>query len=46
MSLCTGNPSFGSNQRETGWMQIGFEDRMAYRPPFGYYHAQVKEEQK
>jgi Gluconate 2-dehydrogenase subunit 3 len=36
-----GNPSYGGNRGESGWRQIGFEDRMAYVPPFGYYDAQV-----
>jgi len=41
-----GNPSYGGNRGETGWNQIGFEDRMAYQPPFGYYDAQVNGEKK
>ena len=41
-----GNPSYGGNQGEIGWKQIGFEDVMAYQPPFGYYDAQVEEEKK
>jgi len=36
-----GNPSYGGNRGEIGWKQIGFEDRMMYQPPFGYYDAQV-----
>jgi gluconate 2-dehydrogenase gamma chain len=34
-----GNPSYGGNRGGLGWQQIGFEDRMAYQPPFGYYDA-------
>jgi gluconate 2-dehydrogenase gamma chain len=34
-----GNPSYGGNRGETGWRQIGFEDRMSYQHPFGYYDA-------
>lgn len=36
-----GNPSYGGNRGEIGWKQIGFEDDMAWQPPFGYYDAQV-----
>jgi gluconate 2-dehydrogenase gamma chain len=32
-----GNPSYGGNRDRIGWKLIGFEDRMAYQPPFGYY---------
>jgi len=41
-----GNPSYGGNRGETGWSQIGFEDRMTYQPPFGYYDALVNGEKK
>jgi gluconate 2-dehydrogenase gamma chain len=34
-----GNPSYGGNRDHVGWKLIGFEDRMAYQPPFGYYDA-------
>ncbi len=34
-----GNPSYGGNRGKAGWRQIGFEDRMAWEPPFGYYDA-------
>jgi gluconate 2-dehydrogenase gamma chain len=34
-----GNPSYGGNRDHIGWKLIGFEDRMAYQPPFGYYDA-------
>ncbi len=32
-----GNPSYGGNRDHVGWKLIGFEDRMAFQPPFGYY---------
>jgi hypothetical protein len=32
-----GNSSYGGNRDNVGWKLIGFEDRMAYQPPFGYY---------
>jgi gluconate 2-dehydrogenase gamma chain len=35
-----GNPSYGGNRDGVGWKLIGFEDRMAYQPPFGYYDAE------
>jgi gluconate 2-dehydrogenase gamma chain len=34
-----GNPSYGGNRDHVGWKLIGFEDRMAFQPPFGYYDA-------
>ncbi len=36
-----GNPSYGGNRDKVGWQQIGFEDRMAYQSPFGYYDAEI-----
>ncbi len=36
-----GNPSYGGNRGKAGWRQIGFEDQMAYAPPFGYYDAEA-----
>jgi gluconate 2-dehydrogenase gamma chain len=36
-----GNPSYGGNRDRIGWKLIGFEDRMAFQPPFGYYDAQA-----
>jgi gluconate 2-dehydrogenase gamma chain len=41
-----GNPSYGGNRGEAGWNQIGFENLMAYQPPFGYYDAQVNGEKE
>ncbi len=32
-----GNPAYGGNRDHIGWKLIGFEDRMEYQPPFGYY---------
>jgi gluconate 2-dehydrogenase gamma chain len=37
-----GNPSYGGNRNKAGWKYIGFEDRMAWAPPFGYYDAETK----
>lgn len=34
-----GNPSYGGNRDHIGWKLIGFDDRMAFQPPFGYYDA-------
>jgi gluconate 2-dehydrogenase gamma chain len=35
-----GNPSYGGNRDKVGWKHIGFKDRMAFQPPFGYYDAE------
>jgi gluconate 2-dehydrogenase gamma chain len=35
-----GNPSYGGNRDRVGWKLIGFEDRMAFQPPFGYYDGE------
>jgi gluconate 2-dehydrogenase gamma chain len=32
-----GNPSYGGNRERVGWKLIGFENRMSYHPPFGFY---------
>jgi gluconate 2-dehydrogenase gamma chain len=31
------NPSYGGNFQKSGWKMLGFEDRFAWTPPFGYY---------
>lgn len=31
------HPSYGGNRNGAGWKAIGFEDQMAWQPPFGYY---------
>ncbi|MGH7553825.1 MAG: gluconate 2-dehydrogenase subunit 3 family protein [Longimicrobiales bacterium] len=36
------DPSYGGNQGSAGWRLIGFEERGAYRPPFGYYDAEYE----
>ncbi len=41
-----GNPSYGGNRGKVGWIYIGFEDRMAFEPPFGYYDAEAHERSK
>jgi gluconate 2-dehydrogenase gamma chain len=41
-----GNPSYGGNRGKVGWKYIGFEDRMAFEPPFGYYDAEAHERTK
>jgi gluconate 2-dehydrogenase gamma chain len=30
-------PSYGGNKDGIGWTLIGFEDKHAFQPPFGYY---------
>lgn len=37
-----GMPSYGGNKGTVGWRYIGFEDRMVWEPPFGYYDAEAK----
>ncbi len=32
-----GSPSYGGNREGVGWKQIGFENRMVWEHPFGYY---------
>ena len=39
-------PGYGGNQNQAGWKAIGFEDRMTYKPPFGYYDAEYLKDQK
>jgi gluconate 2-dehydrogenase gamma chain len=34
-----GSPSYGGNRGKSGWAHIGFDDRMMFAPPFGYYDA-------
>ncbi len=31
------SPKYGGNFRGAGWNMMGFEDRHAFAPPFGYY---------
>ena len=31
------HPSHGGNRNSAGWKAIGFEERMSWTPPFGYY---------
>jgi gluconate 2-dehydrogenase gamma chain len=40
-----GNPEYGGNRGKIGWQQIGFDDRMSWQPPFGYYDAEVNAKQ-
>jgi len=35
------DPSHGGNRDKAGWAMIGFDDRHAWQPPFGYYDAQI-----
>lgn len=41
-----GPPSYGGNRNQVGWKHIGFEDRMAFEPPFGYYDAEYRKAEK
>lgn len=31
------NPKHGGNYNKVGWKLIGFDDDLAFKPPFGYY---------
>ncbi len=35
------HPSYGGNRDKIGWKLIGFDDRHAWQPPFGYYDEQA-----
>ncbi len=41
-----GNPSYGGNRGKVGWKHIGFDDSMAFQPPFGYYDAAILKGEK
>jgi gluconate 2-dehydrogenase gamma chain len=36
-----GDPTYGGNRGKVGWKHIGFEDSMAFQPPFGYYDGEA-----
>jgi gluconate 2-dehydrogenase gamma chain len=36
------NPIHGGNQDQVGWKLIGFDNKLDFRPPFGYYDAIVE----
>jgi len=39
------NPEYGGNYNQAGWKAIGFEDQFFFKPPFGFYDRDYKEEQ-
>ena len=39
-------PALGGNRDKAGWALIGFEDRHAWQPPFGYYDAEAMESEQ
>ncbi len=39
-----GDPALGGNKDEIGWKLLQFDSTFLFRPPFGYYDAQPKEE--
>jgi gluconate 2-dehydrogenase gamma chain len=41
-----GSPIYGGNRGKVGWAHIGFDDRMHFEPPFGYYDAQAQGREK
>ena len=36
------DPSYGGNRDKIGWKLLGFEDRFAHQPPFGYYDSEYE----
>jgi gluconate 2-dehydrogenase gamma chain len=36
-----GNASYGGNRDLVGWKYVGFDGKMAYKPPFGYYDREA-----
>ena len=36
------NPEYGGNHEKIGWKLIGFEDKFAWEPPFGFYDREYK----
>lgn len=34
-------PRYGGNREKRGWSLLGFEDRFAWQPPFGYYDREA-----
>ena len=39
------DPEYGGNRDKIGWALIGFEDKHAWQPPFGYYDEQLMSEE-
>ncbi len=39
------NPEYGGNRERVGWAYIGFDDRISFERPFGYYDAHKDEVQ-
>lgn len=33
------NPEYGGNRGQVGWKLLGFEDKFAFTPPFGFYDS-------
>jgi gluconate 2-dehydrogenase gamma chain len=38
-------PSRGGNRNRAGWALLGFDDRHAWQPPYGFYDAQAMAEE-
>jgi gluconate 2-dehydrogenase gamma chain len=39
------DPAYGGNHDRIGWKLMGFEDRHAFMPPFGYYDGRTLDRQ-
>ena len=37
-------PDYGGNRNKIGWALLGFEDRHAWQPPFGFYDKEYSSE--
>ncbi len=40
------NPEYGGNRGKIGWSLIGFDDKFAWQPPFGYYDREYASDSK
>ncbi|GMQ82237.1 MAG: hypothetical protein BMS9Abin05_1682 [Rhodothermia bacterium] len=38
------HPKYGGNRDKIGWKHLGFDDKYAWQPPFGYYDEQYVKE--
>jgi len=39
------HPRHGGNMNKSGWQLLGFDDRHTWTPPFGYYDAQIMDQE-
>ena len=41
-----GDPGYGGNRDKVGWKILGYQDRHAWQPPFGYYDEHAEESER